>query len=152
MKRAVALFFLVVFSFSLPGYSIEVHFCKGKLTDISFFGDTSCKCEVPLESNVISTSEDSCHRNCHALKKQVPDSATKIQQKKCCSTEKLTLTSSKLKAFSPVPSSSAVVLAVAVLNPFILQTISGVSKPSLEFYTPPAFERDLVLIHRTLLI
>lgn len=97
MKRSIALFFLFLFSFSLTGYSIELHYCKGSITDVSFFGDANCSCEsMKMQPEEKDTCKKSCHK--HQISQNVELNAGK--HKKCCKTEKLTLTSSKLKAFS----------------------------------------------------
>ncbi|MBK9191144.1 MAG: hypothetical protein IPM77_06290 [Crocinitomicaceae bacterium] len=97
MKRSISFFFLVLFSFSLTSYSIELHYCKGSITDVSFFGDANCTCEnskTPVEDEV------TCKKSCHSHELSENDLLKTEKNNKCCKTEKLTLTSSKLKAFS----------------------------------------------------
>ncbi|MBK7128660.1 MAG: hypothetical protein IPM74_01590 [Crocinitomicaceae bacterium] len=99
MIRLKAIFFLVIFLFSLPGFTIELHYCKGKITDISFFGNAHCSCDS-IESNKEEVqNEKSCKKHCHKSS-STKKSSLELKQKKCCKTEKYTISSLKLKANS----------------------------------------------------
>ena len=99
MIRLKAIFFLFIFLFSLPGFTIELHYCKGKITDISFFGDANCSCESPEYNKEEIQPEKSYKKHCHKSSNSKKNSV-ELKQKKCCKTEKYTISSLKLKANS----------------------------------------------------
>jgi hypothetical protein len=129
MNRSISFFFLFLFSFSLTGYSIELHYCKGSITDVSFFGDADCTCE---SSKMVLSEKETCKKSCHAPEILSNDSVKSDDSKKCCKTEKLTLTSSKLKAFSSTEIKLFSVW-VSCIDPII--------------FLEPADENDLVQTH-----
>lgn len=153
MKRSIAVFLLFVFCISLPGYSIEVHFCKGKITDIAFFGDAACHCETPQTPATVSTENTmKCHKHCHEKQTSNAKKSVQVAQKKCCKTQHLTLTSSKLKAFSSVKTNQVVWMALAILNPYAVTERLALSKQNYRPYQPPYIDKDLTILNRVFII
>jgi hypothetical protein len=161
VKKSIAFFFLLVFSISLPGFSIELHFCQGKVTDVAIFGDAVCTCDKHAANHVeevVSEDHDSTNKSCCEKEKVTENCDLHVGcadqheadsfTKKCCKTEKLTITSAKLKALSALKNTKAVLLAVAVLNPYsITEGFSQPSKDSYSYEAPP-LKRNLVVLHR----
>jgi len=152
MKKSVALFFLFVFCVSLPGFSVELHYCKGTVTDISFFGHANCLCEDSEKNAEHKKSEKlDCQKHCHGESvSPVTESMIKLQ-KACCKTEKLTMTSSKLKAFSGTKKVE-VLYAVAVLNPYALAELVFKTNQVVSHYLPPQCSRDLSVLNSVFII
>jgi hypothetical protein len=152
VKKSIAIFFLFVFCFSLPGFSVELHYCKGKVTDISFFGEANCVCkDSHVEQSDKSTETVSCKKHCH--KEAVSDeSRQKLKKdKNCCKTEKLTFTSSKLKAISS-SKLSQLVAVLAVVNPFLLSELSENAGTDFLLYEPPLLDQDLLVLNSVFII
>jgi len=158
VKKSLAFFFLLVFSVSLPGFSVELHFCKGKITDIAFFGNTACSCDKhqarnadqPLKANEVAGK--SCCEKHKAVAESDFESGSADKKvdsfaKKCCKTEKVTLTSAKLKALSSLKTAKTTLTALAVLNPYLLT--QGFTQRSSHAYAyfEPLLDRDLLILH-----
>jgi hypothetical protein len=75
-----------------------------------------------------------------------------LLQKNCCKTEKLTLTSSKLKALSSLKTSQVVLFAVAILNPYAISDRFEEAEQEFIPYIPPLIARDLTILHRVFVI
>jgi hypothetical protein len=153
VRKSIALFFLLVFSISQPGFSVELHFCEGKITDVAVFGHAACRCENPQEPVVMNPDhQDSCEKHCHKTELEQTKKSTGHYQKACCKTEKLTLTSAKLKALSSLKTSQVVMLAAAILNPYAITAQFAQTEKQFAPYIPPLIERDLTILHRVFII
>ena len=153
MKKSVALFFLIVFSISLPGYSVEVHFCEGKITDVALFGNASCVCENKKAPVAVEEEHHhaGCKKHCQPEKAEANKEVTKFH-KECCKTEKLTLTSSKLKAHSSHKITQVVLMAAAILNPYIITDLIREREAESTPYLPPLIQRDLQILNSVFII
>jgi hypothetical protein len=152
VKKSIAIFFLFVFCFSLPGFSVELHYCKGKVTDISFFGEADCICkEAHSESKLEFSKTNSCEKHCHD---ELEKSKSRVQLKKdknCCKTEKLTFTSSKLKAISS-SKFNQIVAVLAILNPFLVAEFFEKEERFLLLYEPPLLKQDILVLNSVFII
>jgi hypothetical protein len=152
VKKSIAIFFLFVFCVSLPGFSVELHYCKGEITDISFFGEANCVCKDSKEDhNVASVETISCKKHCHA-EAAVDNSKENLKnEKKCCKTEKLTFTSSKLKAISS-SKFHQIVAVLAIVNPYLIAEISQKAETDFLLYEPPLRKHDLLVLNSVFII
>ena len=89
IHKVVALLLSFLMFFTSIGYSMDIHYCKGEVEDVSFFGEVT-SCEMQTEE---STSLKEC---CHAS--DVRESQCKnhsigdgIQKEDCCKDEVLVL-------------------------------------------------------------
>jgi hypothetical protein len=152
VKKSIAIFFLFVFCISLPGFSVELHYCKGEITDISFIGETNCVCKGSKEEQTTESTETiSCKKHCHK-EAAIDDSKENLkQEKKCCKTEKLTFASSKLKAISSSKFNQIVAL-LAIVNPFLIGKLLQKADTDFLLYEPPIKQRDLQILNSVFII
>lgn len=152
VKKSIAIFFLFVFCFSLPGFSVELHYCKGEVTDISFFGEANCICKDAHTETVLESSKaNSCEKHCH---NELEKSKSQIQlknNKNCCKTEKLTFASSKLKAISSSKFNQFVAI-LAVVNPFLISEFFERQDRFVFLYEPPLFKHDILVLNSVFII
>lgn len=146
MPRFSAIFFLTIFVMSLRGYSFEVHYCHGEITDLALFGHADCVCETATDI-VDKKEEMPCHK-----KKTTPAKESVSGKKECCKTEYLTYTTVKLKAAASFKID--LIKKIAILNPQFLLELIGIYPPveGIREYIPPLPKRDLPVLFRTLLI
>jgi hypothetical protein len=141
-----------VFCISLPGFSVELHYCKGEITDISFFGEANCVCkDSHQESEIEFSKTNSCEKHCH---NELETSKAQLELKndrKCCKTEKLTFTSSKLKAISSSKFSQFITV-LAVVNPFLVAEFVEKKERFLLLYEPPLLKQDILVLNSVFLI
>jgi len=68
VNRLISISLMFLFMFSISSFSVEIMYCKGEITDISFFGPAECdKCSFPKR-----------HSKCKMKK---------CEKKNCCTTE-----------------------------------------------------------------
>lgn len=152
VKKSIAIFFLFVFCISLPGFSVELHYCKGKITDISFFGEANCVCKDSHQESENEFSEtNSCEKHCHdgLEKSEAPVQVKK--DKKCCKTEKVTFTSSKLKAISS-SKINQILAVLAIVNPFLIADLFERKGSFLLLYEPPLLKQDILVLNSVFII
>lgn len=145
MKKSIAFFFLFVFCISLPGFSVELHYCKGEVTDISFFGEASCVCKTEVQLTK-EKQESTCEKHCHKSVKSEKKSEKIHKKNSCCKTEKLTFSSAPLKAHSNSKVAEVFSL-IAVLNPYFLSQLDQQTVAFSDFYSSPRYVRDLTILH-----
>lgn len=148
----MAIFFLFVFCISLPGFSVELHYCKGEITDISFFGEANCVCKDSHKESELKFSEtNSCEKHCHddLEKSEAPVQLKK--DKKCCKTEKLTFTSAKLKAISS-SKFNQILAVLAIVNPFLITEFFEKEERFLLLYEPPLLKQDILVLNSVFII
>lgn len=152
MLRIKAICFLVLFSFSTFGNAFEVHYCKGEMTDIAFFGGAECICrgEVEVTKTHCHASESSCSHHNQSAQKKTSKPEKEIKEKDCCQTESVQL----FDESDLLSSNSNVITAVVAFvhyNPeFFLQT----EKPdhSTINYNEPDFWVDIPILIQSFLI
>lgn len=149
VKKSISIFFLFTFCFSLSGFSVELHYCKGEVTDISFFGEASCVCNES-QAPCVETELTSCKKHCH---KEVSSSDSKKTAVKnsCCKTEKLTYTPSKLKAIS-VTKISEIIAVLALYNPYLILELFPETDQVSANYSPPLLQRDISVLNSVFII
>lgn len=152
VKKSIAVFFLLIFCVSLPGFSVELHYCKGEVTDISFFGEAGCACKDSHKTMVEEpTGLTTCEKHCHKsdVRNQTENQVKK--NKSCCKTEKLTFTSSKLKANSSTKVNT-ILAVLAVINPYAITHFFADNNPAYVVYLPPHITEDLLILNSVLII
>lgn len=151
VKKSISIFFLFTFCFSLSGFSVELHYCKGEVTDISFFGEASCVCNEAQSACLETESKSSsCKKHCHM---EIPscDSKNLAVKNSCCKTEKLTYTPSKLKAIS-VTKTSEIIAVLAIYNPYLILELFPETNQVSANYAPPILQRDISVLYSVFII
>jgi len=133
------------------GYSLELHYCQGKITDVSFIGHAECVCAVSSHESHETKSEVQCQHHCQ--KENIEHGKTDLQLEKedCCKTEKFTFFSPTVKAHSTTEVPVWIVFN-AILNPSFFLTSVNKNNVSQDNYSPPLFKRDISILTRTFLI
>jgi len=126
---------------------MELHYCKGKVTDIAFFGGTNCIC--------LDTDEPAPKMHCHDQKENKCQHHSKkheksIEKKTCCDTENVDVLEDVDFNGVDFQITTPVVLAL-YFNPFLFEE-AEVETLSDEFYQPPAFWVDIPILHQSFLI
>lgn len=132
LSRFKAIFFLIVFLFSISVFWAEVHYCKGKVTEISMFQKASCSCPKMNETK----------KKCHAKKK-----------KKCCETKVFEHDSEEDFDISKAPVETVkFVTLVSFFFPELILNISEGTETEIPEYSPPDYYCDRNILFRTFLI
>ena len=152
MKRLKAIFFLFTFSLSIAGYTFELHYCKGVVTDISFFGNADCVCTDMTSHKV----ELKCKKQCHSeelidYKMSSENPHSNLSKNDCCKTEKLTFLSPGIKAHSNVET-SVFIQFVSLLNPFFFSEFYPEKIIPQVDYSPPILTKNFQVLTQTFLI
>lgn len=131
---------------------MELHYCKGEITDISIFGEANCVCKDSKEEQTVAPVETvSCKKHCHK-EAAVDESKVNLKkEKKCCKTEKLTFTSSKLKAISS-SKINQIIAVLAIVNPYLIAEILQKAETDFLLYEPPLKDRDLLVLNSVFII
>ena len=150
MLRIKAIFFLLLFSVSLVGNALELHYCKGELTDIALIGSADCVCPGEKPEQVI----DSCSmdKGCghHKPSKKQKPSKSNVGEKDCCQTEIVQLLDSSNMLSTP-KTTMKVAVAVVLYNPQLF--IKPVRKKYQAFhYNEPDFWADIPILIQSFLI
>ena len=129
---------------SSTGFSMDVHFCKGEIESVSFFGKAT-PCDMMVEREPVQE----LHACCRAFQEQNPYSLS-IQEKSCCHNESLTVctnTDVELSNTLVQNVNTAQFVPVASTQPLF---ICLVEKEILDnfIYHPPHFIRDLTIFHQ----
>ena len=80
IKRIISLSLAILIGFTSIGYSADLHFCKGNLKSMAFFGTAKSCHEMAMKAS------------CHHKKESIPNSETCSDEteKDCCKNEKVT--------------------------------------------------------------
>jgi hypothetical protein len=146
VKRFKAYFFLLTFCFSTLGYSLELHYCKGQVTDVSFIGSAECVC--PGGHDHEDKAERTCTKTCHP-EKPVQKNGIDYQGKGCCKTEQLSFYSSSLKALSSHHIPAFELVLAHVFNPFVSYGFYAPLAKTVVEYNDPLTDRDITILTRT---
>lgn len=79
MQRLKGILFLVLFLVSQASFSLDLHYCHEELTDIAFFGNSSCACVQEHHHD----HENGCPKH-----QKESNNTTKVN-KPCCSTDQV---------------------------------------------------------------
>ena len=160
MMRLKAIFLLFIFCSSSVGLSIEAHYCKGVLTDISFFGQTDCELGCPSKQVVKEEKKTSCHKKqkeqkkacCH--KTESIELELKVKEKlepvDCCSTQNMT--DHTTSDFTSINSQLTLIIVAAQLFDYHLFQQEAPVEHSFISYDDPLPDLDLQILHQTFLI
>ena len=146
--RIIALTIAFLLFVTSVGFTVDMHYCQGKLKTFSFFGKAK-----------------SCHdigegmKNCpfHAQMKQANKSKSNtISKKGCCSNKTLHFQSDQDQ---PNQLNNALVInpqlqsfVIAFVEIFINSSVIETDKPSFVLYKPPLIPRDIYVLLETYLL
>lgn len=103
--KLISAILLFVFSISLTGFSVDIHFCEGKLTDVAFFSEASCICDNhEFEEKSCCQHQKENAKDCHT------SNAALTKNKPCCSNEELVVQALKFDSTNPTVKSHAKVI------------------------------------------
>jgi hypothetical protein len=145
MKRFKAYFFLLTFCFSTLGYSLELHYCKGQVTDVSFIGAAECVCGDRHDHQGM---DDSCGKTCHA-EKTAQKNTIENKAKGCCKTEQLSFYSSSLKALSTYHMPAFELAFAEIFNPLCVRGFYCLCAKAPVEYSNPFPDRDITILTRS---
>ncbi len=94
---------------------------------------------------------NSCEKHCHDELDKSKSQAQLNNDKKCCKTEKLTFTSSKLKAISS-SKFNQLVAVLAIVNPFLIAEFFEKEERFLLLYDPPLLKQDILVLNSVFII
>ena len=143
--RAFAMFMAFLMFTSSIGFSMDVHFCGGKLESFSFFGDSEpCEMMKPKQEKELR----SC---CESPKKEVkPCHNREIAKGNCCHNESFVIDNGgefESSDFS-LEQFQQVLFAVIVLFPnFDLFKITS-KQVNYAYYNPPPIIKDISVLHQ----
>ena len=80
------------------GHTLELHYCQGLVTDVSFIGHAECVCNNSQMEVGVKDKKTSCEKHCHD--DEVGDNSchSELEDNDCCKTEKFTFLSPSVKA------------------------------------------------------
>lgn len=131
MNRLTSIFFLFVFCFSITSFSAELHYCKGELKDISIIGHADC---------------GTCNNN---------DSKCKMHKnKKCCKTEIISHEGEEdcLNSSYLITNNAVSPLILTVIYDYSFFEGKEIESTVFKSYSPPDYQKDIVVLFRSFLI
>ncbi len=148
MSRLYAYILLVIFTVTLPSYSVELHYCQGAITDVALLGSASCVCQDKEQEE--KTEVTKCEFHCHSKSLQAQNT-DELAHKPCCKTEKLTLSSAKLKAS---PSSKIEFSAITPVESKVdfFNSLNSQTQHDVFLYRPQNLHKDVTIFLGTLMI
>lgn len=150
VKKVIALFLLFTFSLSQLGLAVELHYCKGDVTDVSLFGQASCVCKVEANHE---NEDQTCHTPCHEeVQDRHCDDDDRAEKSDCCKTKTVFLTSAKLKAHSVAGAVKINLVAISENTFYKLQECCETSSALQKKYPPLRLAENRLLKTRILRI
>jgi len=145
--RLSALFLSVLMLFSTVGFSLDVHYCGGKVKSFSFYGKAET-CKMMSQTDAPSCHMDS-KKTCH--QKQ---SNASFSKKGCC--DKKTFTLQNLDVSKVVNGIEWATADLQLITVYILANFNlfqtEVSKTIYSVYSPPVLNHDVAILHQVFLI
>ncbi len=153
LYRVTALLLAFLMFFSSIGYSMDIHYCKGELWDIAFFGEAEV-CEMQEE---VALVKECCHRvevKERQCKNHSGDSG--IQREDCCKNVELVL---DVEDYNPAKEVDASIYTV-LLFPisfiyalFVSERNESVDEgESIYYYRSYFSTQELNLLHQVFII
>lgn len=145
--RLSALFLAILMLFSTVGFSLDIHYCGGKVKSFSFYGKAET-CKMMSKTSTVSchnASKKTCSQN---------ESNNGFSKKSCCDQKTFTLQNlddSKVINGIEWTTADLQLITVYVLANFnLFQT--EVSKTIYSVYSPPILNHDVAILHQVFLI
>lgn len=151
MKKLKAIFLLVIFLSSIVGYSFEMHYCKGQITDVSFIGHAECVCVDGNTTHETESQSKTCKKSCHDEELKVNLNKDNFKDTGCCKTKQVTYMSSTVKALSS-SELPLIIAIVATINPLYFIGSPNLKAKSFNHYSSPVLIKDITILVRTFLI
>lgn len=142
--RIISIVLALLLFVSSTGFSMDVHFCKGEIESVSFFGKAT-PCEMMKEKEPVQE----LHACCKALQGQNSYSLS-IQQKSCCHNESLiVLTNTDLELANSLVHkiNSAQFVPVALTTPLFIFLAENDVEDNFN-YPPPQYSKDLTIFYQ----
>jgi len=149
MLRFKAILFLLVFTLSSFGKSVQVHYCHGEITDTAFFGSVKCVCTNESEAEPLMACHQEEKSHCDHDDENQESNHAKMDSE-CCKTAVIQLAQSpdfQTQNVEIVP----LIFFVSLYNPFLFLTEPLVNNVYSN-YASPLITTDLSIRLQTFLI
>lgn len=120
---------------SSTGFSMDVHYCKNKVKNVSFFS----------KAKTCNEKQNKCTQN----------NAENIVKSKCCHSESLLINNSDLNEpanTTVTPQNVQLSFIYAFVTNFIVANTQEVNYPLYKQYSPPLNDKDVQTLYQTFLI
>jgi hypothetical protein len=143
--KALAMFMAFLMFTSSIGFSMDIHFCGGKLESFSFFGDAEA-CEM-----MKAKQEKESHSCCESPKKEIkPCHNKEFAKGNCCHNESFVIDNGgelETSDFS-LEQFQQVLVAVIVLFPNVNLFKTASKQSHYTYYNPPPIIKDISILHQ----
>jgi hypothetical protein len=156
LQKIGALLLIPVILFSSFGFTINVHYCKGEIKNVSFFVEAEA-CDMASMSNQIDANLPPCHqKKLNELKKKIEDSNNKDGhiESTCCHNQTFVFESNQEIEQNDVQLTALDVQLVMIA--WLLCDYSfftkNTSAPVYSDYDPPLIRQDFSVLFQSFLI
>ncbi|MFT4665589.1 MAG: hypothetical protein ACI8YQ_003279 [Polaribacter sp.] len=138
----------ILMFFTSAGFTVDMHYCQGKLKTISFFGKAkSC--------HEIGEGMKNCphHKKMMEEKAMKGDMAKEASEKDCCSNKTLHFQSDQDQQYqvnnAVVVSAQLQHFVIAFVESFFKSAVSETGNPTYAHYKPPLIPKDIYVLLET---
>lgn len=155
--RLSAFFLTFLMLFSSVGFSIDVHYCKGGIEKIGFFGEADeCDMMKDAKIEVVQETEHACCGNKQKKIAQCEKKSSDESFKKgnCCHNENYmlqTVEDGTTSSYLEVSNEDLDFVTVFIINTFYLFDGENVGESNY-YYKPPLIDYDVTILHQVFLI
>lgn len=148
MLKIKAIFLLFLMTVSTIGQAVELHYCKGQITSVSFMGNAECVCPEEVEEEKTSCSHHKEHTEQSVQESNDKDCISKIG---CCETEQFSVETDKQFSKSDF-SVDPVIVSVLLFNPYLFIEYEQANFDDYNHYPEPYGQRDIPILIQSFLI
>jgi hypothetical protein len=145
--RFFALTMAFLMFYSSVGFSIDIHYCQGKLKSFSLFGKAKTCYEM---TKAVKTSPQ-----CQKLREQQSNDSCSISKKNCCENNTLHFQSDQdqqVQATEFIVNQQLQQFIVAYIVVFFQNNFTEKNASTLAFYKSPLIPRDIPVLFEAFLI
>ncbi len=137
--------------FSTVGFSMDIHYCGGKIDNVAFYSKADeCKMMKKGTQNNLHSCHKAKEKTCHTnLKGQ------SFSKKNCCDNQTFTLqslTDSKTSDNFEIANVDLTFVTVFILSNFNLFVTDKTNLLEHFYYSPPLLKQDVTILHQVFLI
>jgi len=139
--------------FSSFGFSMDIHFCKGKIEKVQLFGSAECDMDMKMEPIVEITENECCHKPKVEITKSCHNEEN-AEKSKCCYNE--TIVIDVTNDVSEMEASDVSFEHFSFFTYFILSSyvlfFPEETNENFKEYSPPLISKDISVLHQVFII
>ncbi|MBL1279334.1 MAG: hypothetical protein COA33_003640 [Fluviicola sp.] len=147
--RFITLSLAFIMLFTTTGFSMDIHFCEGKIAQVSFFSKADA-CEMEKK---VTVEHECCANNAKQISKS-NNGQESIDNERCCFNETVVLSSTN--DFSEADETSLSHSQLTFITAFVLSSynlfFAEEKVPNFSHYSPPLINEDISVLHQVFII